>query len=196
MILSKTDSIALIRRRLKAVTDALGGVDAANATKDTLDADLAQLRATETDLLASDATKPQKLVAHRAEIDLLVAKIERADKALRLAEEVAVRAAEIAAQLIYAFKNAAIESYYVTMEAKTQAYFDSRDLQIVKQLSARSPAGRSIHEHEEFNFQPSSLQQRALNLHDARRMPLAFENLEKAASDLDVQLDIPHTLLD
>jgi hypothetical protein len=62
---------------------------------------------------------------------------------------------------------------------------------LLKQLSGRSDKGRSIAEHEEYHFQPSSLQQRALNLHDARRLALAFQNLERAAADLDFDIDIP-----
>jgi hypothetical protein len=57
--------------------------------------------------------------------------------------------------------------------------------------SGKTVSGKAIHEHEEFHFQPSSLLQRALNLHDARRLALAFENLEKASSDLEFGIDIP-----
>jgi hypothetical protein len=78
----------------------------------------------------------------------------------------------------YAFKIAAIACYYVDMEKKTAAYFDSRDLHLLKNLSSKSAIGRAVHEHEEFSFSPATLSQRALNLHNARRLPLAFENSE------------------
>jgi hypothetical protein len=196
MLLTKKDSLALIHKRLDSVSAALTEADALTAAKNALQANLTKLRAIEVELLASDDTKPQKLAAHRAEIDLLTAKIERSQQTVLAAEEAAVRAAEVAGVLIYAFKNAAIESYYATMEAKTREFFDSRDLGILKQLSGRSAKGRSIHEHEEFHFQPSSLKQRAVDLHDARLLALAFEILEKAAAELDFGIDIPPQWLD
>jgi hypothetical protein len=196
MILSKKDSLKLIYRRLDSVSEALASLDGHIASKDALQKTVATLEAIEVGLLAEDETNARGLAEHRAELDLTRAKLERQGKTVALAEEVAVRAAEVVSQLIYAFKQGAMSAYYEEMERKTNAYFDERDLGFVRQLSSRSPLGRSIIEHVEDHFIPSSLPHRESGLQDARRLALTFQNLEDAAKGLDVQIDIPPQWLD
>jgi hypothetical protein len=74
MELSKTKSLELIHRRLDELSKSIADLDAANAQKTSIEADLAKLHSIETDLIADDSTKPAELVSHRAKKKLLLRK--------------------------------------------------------------------------------------------------------------------------
>jgi hypothetical protein len=65
-------------------------LDDANV-KSIYEINVTKLRAAETDLIADDASKTSELVQHRAKIDLLTGKFNRAHQAVLDAEQVVIR---------------------------------------------------------------------------------------------------------
>lgn len=182
MVLSKQKSLDLIHRRLSALQTSIADLDTAVAKKDSLEAELVKLRAVEADLIAKDSCSPGELVQHRAKIDLTVGKLQRAARAVAVAEESVVLDGETATQVISGFKQAAVFAHFDDVKAKIGAFFDAQDIPFLQSMAGKSVRARSLVGHEEFLFSPQTLAHRAHNVAEARRLAGSFAQLEQSSS--------------
>lgn len=195
MTLPKKDLLALIHRRIDTLSASIAALDSANAKKSSIEADLVKLRAVETDLIANDDCKPDALALHRAKTDLATGKLQRAQKAVFVAEERVVLDAETASVLIYQFKQAAVTAYFDRAQRQFAEFFDRNDLGMLKSLASRGERAKTLLNHPESNFNPRTPSLRAHDLSEARALAGAFKQLEEASADLDFVTDIPHSCL-